>query len=106
MAIVANMNVWKPRPGRLQDFMAVVHKAKKIHERLGGKVRVWSAQFGGEPFSVGYVTEHSDWKAFGEFAGKLESDAQWQELVAGWTATKDTAADLVQSSVFVEVPVG
>ena len=103
---IANMNVWKPRPGRLQDFMAVVAKAKRIHERLGGRVRVWNAQFGGEPFTTGYVIEHTDWKKFGEFSAKLETDGDWLALVAEWTGQRDVPADLIQSGVFVEAPVG
>lgn len=81
-------------------------KAKKIYERLGGKVRVWNVQFGGQPFSVGYVTEHPNWKVFGEFGAKVEGDAEQLALVAAWSTSKDPAADPIQSSVFVELSVG
>ena len=106
MAAVASVAVWRPRPGRLQDFIAVVVRAKKIHERLRGRVRVWNSQFGGEPASVGYVIETADWKAFGEFAAKLEADSEWLALVAEWTSMRDPIADLVRNQVSVELPVG
>jgi hypothetical protein len=106
MAAVASVATWRPRPGRLQDFMAVVTKAKKIHTRLKGNVRVWNSQFGGEPFTVTYVIEVADWKAFGEFGAKLETDSEWLGLVAEWTANRDAPGDLIHNAVFVEVPVG
>jgi hypothetical protein len=106
MAAVASVATWRPRPGRLQDFMAVVARAKKIHTRLKGNVRVWNSQFGGEPFTVGYVIEVPDWKAHGEFAAKLETDPEWLALVAEWTANREPPADLVQDALFAEVPVG
>jgi len=106
MAAVASIATWRPRPGRLQDFMAVVVRAKKIHQRLKGTVRVWNSQFGGEPLTVGYVIEVPDWKAHGEFTAKLEADAEWLALVAEWSANRDPAADLIQSALVTEVPVG
>jgi hypothetical protein len=36
---VASVAVWRPKPGRLRDFMRVLVRAKKIHERVRGKVR-------------------------------------------------------------------
>jgi hypothetical protein len=106
MAAVASVATWRPRPGRLQDFMAVVARAKKIHQRLKGTVRVWNTQFGGEPFSVAYVIEVPDWKAHGEFGARLEADPEWMALVAEWSTNRDPIADLVQNAVFVELPVG
>ncbi len=106
MAAIASVAVWRPRPGRLQDFMGVVVRAKKIHERLRGKVRVWNSQFGGEPLSVGYVIEHPDWKTFGEFGAKLEADPEWLALVAEWGSMREPPAELIRDQVSVEVPVG
>jgi|SRR5215813_6795049 len=106
MAAVASVATWRPRPGRLQDFMAVVARAKKIHQRLKATVRVWNSQFGGEPFTVGYVIEVPDWKSHGEFGARLEADPEWMALVAEWSANRDPLADLVQQALFVEVPVG
>ena len=104
MAAIVSIGVWRPHAGRLQDFMGGVARAKKIHERLRGKVRVFNSQFGGEPFSIRYVIEYADWKAFGELGAKLETDAEWLALVAEFT--RDPSADLVSSQVAVEVPVG
>jgi hypothetical protein len=106
MAALASVATWRPRAGRLQDFMAVLVRAKKIHQRLKGTVRVWNSQIGGEPLTVGYVIEFPDWKAHGEFGAKLEADAEWLALVAEWSGNRDPAADLIQSALVSEVPVG
>jgi hypothetical protein len=106
MAAVLVVNVWRARPGRFQDFLAVCTRARKIHHRLGAKVRVFNAQFGGGPFTTLYTTEHADSNAFGAFGAKLETDAEWLGLVNEWLANRDPSADLIESRVNVEVPVG
>jgi hypothetical protein len=106
MAAVAIVATWRIRPGRLQDFMAAVARATKIHTRLKGKVRVWNAQFGAEPGTVAYVVEFPDWKAFGEYGAKLEADPEWLALVAEFTADRDPTADLVHQGIGTEAPVG
>jgi hypothetical protein len=106
MAVVLVANVWRPRPGRFQDFMAVLAKGKAIHERLGAKVRVFNSQFGGHPMTTLYVTEHADQNAFGAFGAKLETDAAWLALVNDWLGNREPPADLLESRVSVEVPVG
>ena len=106
MPAVLVVNVWRPRAGRLQDFMAVVTKARKIHHRLGAKVRVFNAQFGGQPFTTLYTTEHVDSNAFGAFGGKLDTDPEWLALLNEWLNNREPPADLVETRVNVEVPVG
>jgi hypothetical protein len=100
MAAVATIATWRPRDGKLQDFIARVATAKKIHERLGAKVRVWQTAIGGEPFALGYVIEHESWTAFGKFGEKMEADSEWQTFWAD--ATAHPSGDLIQNSVVTE----
>jgi len=51
--------------------------------------------FGGEAMSVGWVTEHSGWEAFGPFGAKLEADLEIQKL---WAKTLATATLAVARS--------
>ncbi len=102
MAAIAQVATWRIRDGRLQDFMAIAATAKKIQQRLGGKVRVWQTAIGGQGMTVGYVIEHAGWEAFGSFAARLEADSEWQALVA--KALENPTADLLQSSVIAEAP--
>jgi hypothetical protein len=102
MAAIAQIATWRIRDGRLQDFMATVASAKKIHARLGAKIRVWQSLFGGEGITVEYSVEHSGWEAFGLFGAKLEGDADWQKLWA--KALENPTADLIQNKVVGEAP--
>lgn len=100
MAAVATVATWRPRDGKLQDFFAKVATAKKIHERLGAKVRIWQTAFGGQPMSIGYVIEHASWAEFGKFGEKIEKDTEWQSF---WVdALAHPSADLIQNSVVSE----
>jgi hypothetical protein len=100
MSSVAQVATWRPRDGHLPEFMANVATAKKIHERLGAKVRVWQTMFGGQPMSVGYVVEHGGWEEFGTFGAKLQADPEWQNF---WSkALANPTADLLQNSVVTE----
>jgi hypothetical protein len=102
MAAVAQVASWRPRDGKIQEFYAKVATAKKIHERLGGKVRVWQTAIGGQPMTVGYVIEHASWADFGKFGEKIEKDTEWQSF---WTeALARPTADLIQSSLVTEPP--
>ena len=106
MAAVLSVSVWRARPGRFQDFLAVCTRAKKIHQRLGGKVRVFNSQFGGTPSATLYTIEHADSNAFGSFGAKLEADGEWLALVNEWLGNREPPADLIETRVSVEVPVG
>jgi hypothetical protein len=96
------VSIWKPRDGRIQDFATNLAKAKKIQERLGGSVRVWQSNFGGQPLTFIYTIEVGSWKAFGEFGEKLQSDPEWQKFWA--EAAVKPSADQLQSSVISEAP--
>jgi hypothetical protein len=102
MAAVASVAMWRARDGKVQQFLANVATAKKIHERLGGKVRVWQSAIGGQPMALGYVIEHTSWVEFGKFGEKMEKDPEWQKF---WTeAIAHPTAELLQNSVIVEAP--
>jgi hypothetical protein len=96
------VSIWRPRDGKLQDFATKCAQAKKIQERLGGKVRIWQNNFGGQPLSFVYVVEVGSWKAFGEFGEKISTDPEWQKFWTG--AQADPSADQLQSSVISEAP--
>jgi hypothetical protein len=97
---VASIAVWKPPTQRLQDLLAICSEAKKIQEKLGCEVKVWLSGFGGEPGTVAYVGEFDDMAQLAEFQSKLESDVEWQALVAKFVA--DPPAELLQNSLVNE----
>lgn len=101
MTAVATVATWRPRDGMLADFLGRITTAKKIHERLGAKVRVWQSNFGGQPMTIGYVIEHASWTAFGTFGEKMQQDTEWQSFWA--EAVAHPSADLLQNSVLSEL---
>lgn len=79
---VATVTRFQINPGKGPDFMALVVEAKRIHERLGGKVRVWNATIAGpDSGTVSYVIEYTDMAAYASFTEKLTADAEWQKFV-------------------------
>ncbi|MDJ0869375.1 MAG: hypothetical protein QNK03_24945 [Myxococcota bacterium] len=103
MAAITVVAIWRPKDGRLQEFSAQVVTAKKIHERLGTKVRVHQSAIGGEPMAVHYVMEHASWEDFGSFGAKMDADSEWQKF---WgDAAADPTANLLQNFVVNELPI-
>ncbi|HTF32096.1 MAG TPA: hypothetical protein VK714_00155 [Myxococcota bacterium] len=100
MTAVATVATWRPRDGKINEFVAKVATAKKIHERLGGKVRVWQTAIGGQPMTFGYVIEHASWAEFAKFSEKMEKDTEWQSFWAD--ASAHVTADLIQNSLVTE----
>jgi hypothetical protein len=105
MAIAAVL-LFRPRPGRLSDFMKDVARAGKIVTRCGGEMRVWSSMYGGEPGTVGIVVETADWKAHGDYQAKVLADSEYLAFLAELNSTRDPSADLLGTQVLQEVPVG
>ena len=69
--------------GKNQEFLSQVAEGRKIHERVGGKVRVWQATLTGESTgNIAYIIEHNDISAYADFTQKLQGDAEWQAFVA------------------------
>jgi hypothetical protein len=100
---VVSTHVWLPSPGRADEFTAAVSVAKKIHERLGARVAVWSTTIGGVPDSVAYTTEFDDMTSFGTFADKLATDEEWQAFWAAATSSTDAIATLLNTVLVSEV---
>jgi hypothetical protein len=99
---IAQVAYWRARPGRFEDFIKAVHQARKIHQRLGGKVRIFEGQLGSDAGTLAYVIDHADGAAFGQFIDKLNGDGEWQQLVASFQ--KDPPAEPVRSNLLRELP--
>jgi hypothetical protein len=74
------------KPGRLDDYVAKIDKLRKISKRLGTSetMRAWQATAAGEATGtvvVGVI--YKDLAAYAADSTKIQSDAEWQKLVAG-----------------------
>ncbi len=95
---VAQVVQFRIVPGRNEEFAKNVAAGKKIHERLGGRVRVWTALIAGPNTGiVSYVIEHDDLAAFADFSAKLTADPEWVEFTAKVLGRADPAG-LVQGA--------
>jgi hypothetical protein len=91
-------------PGRNQEFNENVAKAKKIHERMGGQVRVWAAVVAGPNTGlVTYSIQHADWASYAKFNEKLPADAEWQKFAASVLQRPDPSGNLQGSALLNEI---
>jgi len=99
---VATVTQWAVTPGKQEEFLPNVARAKKIHQRLGGQVRVLQNTFGGENTGrISYVIEHSDLAAFASFSQQMQADAEWQQLWAS-VNSGSPAATMISNSLLAE----
>ena len=101
MASVWRVTSFKPHPGRLEAFMRDLSRGNNIVKRSGGKLRAWNEVSGPNAGTVAVVIEHSDWKDFGNYAAKLESDSEWQAFLAEINSAKSPNAEMVSSGISV-----
>lgn len=92
----------RPRPGRYDDFIKVSSQVRKICQRLGAQVSVWQVQVGSNAGTVTVAIQHADGAAYGQFIDKLNTDGEWQQLIASFQ--KDPPAEFVQSNLLRELP--
>jgi len=104
MATVSNVVFLKPQPGRMEAFMRDLAKANNIIKRAGGKLRAWNEMSGPNAGTIAVVVEHSDWKDYGNYMAKLESDSDWQSFIAEINSAKAPNAEIVATGLNVEVP--
>ena len=99
---VATVTQWRVIPGRQQETLANIARARIIHERLGGRVRVWQATMAGPNAGViSYIIEHDDLVAYANFTQRAQTDAEWQQFWAD--VQSNPSATLVGNSLVVEI---
>jgi hypothetical protein len=104
MAAVSNVVFLKPQPGRLEALLRDIARVQKIAKRNGGNLRAWNEMSGPNAGAIAVVVEHSDWKDFGNYMAKLESDPDWQAFIAEISSTKSPNAERIGTGLNVEVP--
>ncbi len=96
MAVVSVFS-FRPLPGRLPEFLGLCSEAKKIHERLGARIRALQAGAGPRPGTITYILEFDDMVKYGEFVEKLNVDQEWQAFGAKLGA--DSPVELVEQGL-------
>jgi hypothetical protein len=104
MAAVSSVLFLKPLPGRLEALMRDIGRAEKIIKRMGGTLRAYNEVSGPNAGTIALVTEHSDWKDYGNYMAKLETDKDWQSFITEINSAKSPNAERLVSALNVEVP--
>ncbi|HKN13390.1 MAG TPA: hypothetical protein VJX68_09350 [Candidatus Binatus sp.] len=104
MAAVSSVVFLKPLPGRLEALMRDIGRAQKMIKRMGGTLRAYNEASGPNAGAIALVVEHSDWKEYGNYMAKLETDKDWQSFVAEISSAKSPNAERVATGLNVELP--
>ncbi len=88
---------FRPFTGRVPELLGSLSEAKRIHERLGARIRVLQAGAGPRPGTITTVLEFDDMVKYGEFTEKLNADQEWQAFVAKVGA--NPPFEIVESSI-------
>jgi hypothetical protein len=104
MAVIQG-TVWAPQPGRAVEMVGQMAVAKKIHVRLGAKVRAWQIVAGGaNSLQAIYSLEYDDWNAYGKVNQALNGDAEWQGFVQTVLNAANPSATLVSNNLATTIP--
>lgn len=96
---------WEPMPGRSADVVANMADARKIHERLGYRVRAWQTLAAGATGPrISYVLESDNIAAFFTTMEKLRNDAGWAAFAQRVLNSPTPSARQIASTVGTEIP--
>jgi hypothetical protein len=99
MATVTEVIRIQPAPGKFAQCMELGGKFKKIRERLGAKERMYRTPTG----TLVVVIETSGWKQFGEFAEKLATDREAQDLLSRFSADTNPVGTILSVEMVEEI---
>jgi hypothetical protein len=105
MSAVTQITVFRPAPGRIDEFLKRSSRAKKIRERAGTKVRYYRTVSGANLPAIAAVAETGGWKAHGEYMAKLEADPEWQKLMVEVRAEREPLGTIIEIRLSEEIEV-
>jgi|SRR5579884_1556612 hypothetical protein len=81
---IATTTTWKAAPGEREGLLRLFAEWKAMHERHGGRVRMWSYGLSGSDFgNLVYMVEFDDLEAYARFAAGVREDPDWPRLAPG-----------------------
>ena len=88
---VAQVNIWKPYPGKTAQTYQNAFGAKAIHEKLGATVTIAQDQF----LNIHYIVAFKDWVEYGKFFDAMNASEEWQ---AYWRQiSSESSAELTET---------
>ncbi len=102
MLAVATVTTWKAVPGKRNEVIQQFKEAKAIHERLGGRVRMWASGMAGPNFgTLTHVIVLDDMAALAKFGEKAQAGPAWLKMVP--SLYSDSPGTIVSHSQAVEI---
>ena len=92
---------WRAIHGKMEAFVGKVLESMPLSEAMGGLSRPMQSIVGSHPMSMMVATTFPDLDAYGAYADKSGSDADWQAFWAA--AMSDPTADLIRSGLYVNM---
>ncbi len=92
---------WRAIHGKMEAFVGKVLESMPLSEAMGGLSRPMQSIVGAHPMSMMVATTFADLDAYGAYADKANTDADWQAFWAG--AMSDPTADLIRSGLYVNM---
>ena len=81
---VATATTWKAAPGALEELLKLFAEWKTMHERHGGRVRMWSYSLSGTDFgNLVYMVEFDGLEAYAHWTTEVQADPEWRRLAPG-----------------------
>jgi hypothetical protein len=103
MAVIQT-TLWDAAAGRTAEAVAHMAQAKRIHQRLGGKVRALQIQLGGTTAQrLVYSLHYENMSAYASMGAALAADSEWimfQQTVLG---SPSPSATLVSNALSREI---
>jgi hypothetical protein len=102
---VAVVSQFRVTQGRRDEFIKEAGVAKSLHEKLGGRVRMYNSSLAGPNTGIiTYVNEFDDHAAYAAYTLKAQADQELQTFLARALGGANPAATYVSQSMLVEIP--
>lgn len=92
---------WRAKDGRLTEFIGKMAESVPHIERMGGAARTMQSVVGRHPMTFMFSTAFADLDAYGAYADRSASDAEWQAFWAA--ALNDPTADLIRTGLYLNI---
>jgi hypothetical protein len=102
----ATVTQWKANPGRAAELLEGARAAAKVHQRLGGRVRMFQSQLSGQQAGIlNFMVEFDDMASLATWWEQLAVDTEYVAVLNKYINVPNPVGTMLSNSLFREVPV-